>query len=57
MPWQECNQMDERVKFIAGLLDEEKVAVLCRRDGISRKPGYRLLHLYNICGLEVFRDR
>ena len=23
MPWQECNQMDERVKFIAGLLDGE----------------------------------
>ena len=20
MPWQECNRMDERVKFIAGLL-------------------------------------
>jgi hypothetical protein len=24
MPWQECNQMDERVKFVAGLLDGEK---------------------------------
>ena len=37
MPWQECNQMDERVKFIAGLLDGEKMAALCRRFGVSRK--------------------
>jgi len=28
--------MDERLKFIAGLLDGEKMAVLCRRFGISR---------------------
>ena len=31
MPWQECNLMDERLKFIAGLLDGEKMAVLCLR--------------------------
>jgi hypothetical protein len=36
MPWQERNQMDERVKFIAGLLDGEKMAALCRRFGVSR---------------------
>ena len=31
MPWKECNQMDERLKFIARLLDGEKMAVLCRQ--------------------------
>src|SRR5947207_7059297 len=57
MPWQECNQMDERVKFIAGLLDGEKMAVLCRRFGISRKTGYKILNRYNSCGLEGLTDR
>jgi len=57
MPWQECNQMDERLKFIAGLLDGEKMAALCRRFGVSRKTGYKILHLYNDCGLEGLTDR
>jgi hypothetical protein len=57
MPWQECNQMDERVKFVAGLLDGEKMAVLCRRFGISRKTGYKILNRYNSCGLEGLTDR
>jgi len=35
MPWQECNPMDDRLKFVAGLLDGEKMAVLCRRFGVS----------------------
>ena len=54
MPWQECNQ---RVKFIAGLLDGEKMAVLCRRFGVSRKTGYKILDRYNSCGLEGLTDR
>jgi putative transposase len=29
--------MDERLKFIAGLLDGEKMTVLCRQFGVSRK--------------------
>jgi hypothetical protein len=37
MRWQECNQMDERLKFIAGLLDGEKMAALCRQFGVSRR--------------------
>jgi hypothetical protein len=28
MPWEECNPMDERLKFIARLLDGEKMAGL-----------------------------
>src|SRR5882724_8983132 len=57
MPWQECNLMDERLKFIAGLLDGEKMAVLCRRFGVSRKTGYKILDRHNSCGLEELTDR
>ncbi len=46
MPWKECNQMDERLKFIARLLEGEKMAVLCRQFGISRKTGYKILTRY-----------
>ena len=43
MPWQECYKMDERFRFVARLLDGEKMAVLCREFGISRKTGYKIL--------------
>jgi putative transposase len=49
--------MDERLKFIAGLLDGEKMAVLCRWFGVSRKTGYKILDRYNSCGLEGLTDR
>jgi hypothetical protein len=35
--------MDERLKFVARLLDGEKMAVVCREFGISRKTGYKRL--------------
>src|SRR5262245_33439806 len=57
MPWQECNPMDERLKFIARLLDGEKMAGLCREFGISRKTGYKILNRYHSCGLEGLTDR
>ena len=43
VPWKECNVMDERLKFMARLLDGEKMAGLCREFGISRKTGYKIL--------------
>lgn len=39
--------MDERLKFIARLLDGDKMAALCREFGISRKTGYKILTRYN----------
>ena len=39
MPWKECHVVDERLRFIARLLDGEKMAGLCREFGISRKTG------------------
>ena len=39
MPWKECKPMDERLKFVARLLDGEKMAVVCREFGISQVTG------------------
>ena len=57
MPWKACRPMDERLKFIARLLDGEQMAGLCREFGISRKTGYKILTRYNAIGLEGLTDR
>ncbi|TPM46327.1 transposase [Mesorhizobium sp. B2-2-3] len=49
--------MEERLKFVARLLDGEKMAVLCREFDISRKTGYKILARYNGSGLEGLTDR
>jgi hypothetical protein len=36
MPWNECKPMDERLRFIARLLEGEKMAPVCREFGIGR---------------------
>ncbi|MBZ9872239.1 hypothetical protein LB542_15385 [Mesorhizobium sp. BR1-1-9] len=51
MPWKECNVVEERPKFIARLLDGERMVVLCR-NSISLKTGYKILTRYNDGGLE-----
>ena len=48
--------MDERLKFIARLLDGEKMAPLCCEFGISRKTG-KILTRYNEIGLDGLTDR
>jgi putative transposase len=35
--------MDERLRFVARLLEGEKMAVLCREFDISRKTGTRFI--------------
>ncbi len=57
MPWKECKSMDERLKFIARLLDGEKMAPLCREFGISRVTGYKIFNRYKNCGLDGLQDR
>ena len=42
--------MDERVRFVARLLDGEKMAVLCQEFGISRKTGYKIYQRYKRLG-------
>jgi hypothetical protein len=52
MPWQECYKIDERLRFVARLLDGEKMAVLCREFDVWRKTGYKIFARYKDCGLE-----
>jgi putative transposase len=49
--------MDERLRFVARLLEGEKMAGLCREFGISRVTGYKIFNRYRECGLDAFRDR
>jgi putative transposase len=49
--------MDERLRFVARLLEGEKMAPLCAEFGISRKTGYKIFDRYKGCGLEAFTDR
>ena len=57
MPWKECKPMDERLRFIARLLEGEKMAPLCREFGISRVTGYKIFNRYKDCGLQGLNDR
>jgi putative transposase len=49
--------MDERLRFVARLLDGEKMAVLCREFDVSRKTGYKIFSRYKDSGLEGLTDR
>ena len=49
--------MDERLRFVARLLDGEKMAPLCREFDISRKTGYKIFERYQDCGLSGLTDR
>jgi putative transposase len=49
--------MDERLRFVARLLEGEKMAVLCREFDVSRKTGYKIFSRYRDCGLEGLTDR
>src|SRR4030081_1279001 len=57
MPWKECSVMDERVRFVARLLEGEKMVALCREFAISRKTGYKIFDRYKESGLEALTDR
>jgi transposase InsO family protein len=57
MPWKECSVMDERVRFVAKLLDGEAMSDVCRDFGISRKTGYKIFNRYKEQGLEALNDR
>jgi len=57
MPWNECKPMDERLRFIARLLEGEKMAPLCREFGISRVTGYKIYNRYRDSGLDGLNDR
>jgi len=49
--------MDERLRFVARLLEGDKMAKLCREFGISRKTGYKIYDRYKEHGLEGLKNR
>ena len=49
--------MDERLRFVAKLLDGESMAEACREFGISRKTGYKIYNRYKESGFEALSDR
>ena len=57
MPWRESSVMEERLRFVARLLDGEGMSDVCREFGISRKTGYKIWDRYRHEGLEALTDR
>ena len=57
MPWRECSAMEERLRFVARLLDGDGMSGVCREFGISRKTGYKIFNRYKDEGLEALTDR
>src|SRR4029450_9020387 len=49
--------MDERLRFVARVLEGQKMAALCREFDISRKTGYKIFQRYKDYGLEGLTDR
>jgi transposase InsO family protein len=57
MPWKETSVMDERLRFVARLLEGEAMTDLCREFGISRKTGYKIFDRYQQDGPVALCDR
>jgi len=57
MPWKECHVMDERLRFVARLLEGETMTALCEEFGISRKTGYKIYQRYQRIGVQGLTDR
>jgi transposase InsO family protein len=49
--------MEERLRFVARLLEGEGMSEVCREFGISRKTGYKIFNRYRDDGLEALTDR
>ena len=57
MPWKASSVMEERLRFVARLLDGEAMTGVCREFGVSRKTGYKIFDRYREHGLEALSDR
>jgi transposase InsO family protein len=49
--------MEERLRFVARLLDGEAMTNVCRDFGVLRKTGYKIFARYKEHGLEALTDR
>ena len=57
MPWKEVSVMDERLCFVARILEGEAMSDVARAFGISRKTGYKLIKRYREDGAYALCDR
>ncbi len=57
MPWKEVSVMDERLRFVARILEGEPMTDVCREFGISRKTGYKIVSRYREDGPVALCDR
>ena len=57
MPWKASSVMEERLHFIARLLDGKPMTGLCHEFGISRKSGYKISIRYQEHGCAALTDR
>jgi transposase len=57
MPWKASSVMEERLRFVARLLDGEAMTDVCQDFGISRKTGYKIFDHYKEHGLSALGDR
>jgi transposase len=49
--------MEERLRFVARLLDGEGMSAVCRQFGTPRKTGYKIWDRYRQEGLDALTDR
>jgi transposase InsO family protein len=49
--------MEERLRFVARVLEGEGMSEVCREFGISRKTGYKIFNRYKDQGLDALCDR
>ena len=56
MPWKASSVMEERLRFVARLLDGEAMTDVCREFGVSRKTGYKIFDRYKEQGLAALSD-
>ena len=57
MPRREASVMEQRLRFVARLLEGEGMGDVRLAFGISRKTGYKILNRDKDDGLEVLTDR
>jgi transposase InsO family protein len=57
MPWKASSVVEERLKFVARLIEGEAMTDLCQEFGISRKTGYKIYNRYKEDGAGAFDDR
>lgn len=58
MPWSTMTIADEKISFVADVLEEDDTfSSACARHGISRKTGYKWLERYRAEGIDGLKAR